>query len=570
MDYFSLLNLEREPFSNSPDPDFFYQSRQHLDCLQKLELSLHLRRGLNVVLGEVGTGKTTLCRHLIRRFARRPEIETHLILDPSFRDGADFLATVVRLLTGRRLPAEVSEWQAKEAIKQILFRKGVEQKKTTVLIIDEGQKIPPFCLELLREFLNYETNAYKLLQIVIFAQREFEETLRRHPNFGDRINLLHRLKPLDFGDTRRMIRFRLERSSASPQPLDLFTLPALWAIHRATGGFPRKIINLCHQCILAMIIQNAKRVGYATVRRCAARVVTAEAPARTGRRAAAWGATAAALAALLLWAFSAEVSPLDRLRGRLRGVFPPAAPGRTLSPDPPRGIVETRPIPQAEPAAEAAEAPVAQAPDAARREDPTPSMASGETGRSAAEAAAAVFGERAPLAAEQKAAQAQEGPPAILGEVRLQRGETVSGVIQRVYGQYSNRHFRAVILANPLIDDPDRILAGRTLRLPAVETLPRALNKPAWWVKINEFANLEEALAALRNPPDSLPAMRLIPLWEPRQGLRFLLVLRQVFFDRETALLQISLLPRHTAAAAGLIGSWEGAVLYADPYPAEH
>ncbi len=562
MDYFSLLNLEREPFSNSPDPDFFYQSRQHLDCLQKLELSLHLRRGLNVVLGEVGTGKTTLCRHLIRRFTKLAEIETHLILDPSFSDGTDFLATVVRLLTGKRLPAETSEWQAKEAIKQILFQKGVEQKKTIVLIIDEGQKIPAFCLELLREFLNYETNEYKLLQIVIFAQREFEETLRRHPNFGDRINLLHRLKPLDFGDTRRMIRFRLERSSAAPQPLDLFSLPALWAIHRATGGFPRKIINLCHQCILAMIIQNARRVRYATVRRCAARVVTAEARPPFGRRAAAWGLTGAALAALTLWAFSAAVSPLDWIRGRLREPSPAAAPGPALPSALEEKSLETLPLPQAEPMVAAAPS----APAAPEKEEPSP-IASAETGPSFSDAAAAMKGPSAP--AGPAGGQTEVAPPAILGEVRLQRGETISGLIQRVYGQYSNRHFRAFILANPLIDDPDRVPAGRILRLPAIETVPSALNKRAWWVKIDEFANLEEALAALRNPPDYLPAVRIVPRWDPQRGLRFSLVLRQVFFDRETALLQISFLPRNSAAGARLIDSWEGAVLYADPYPAE-
>ena len=178
MDYFSILNLNREPFSNSPDPDYFYHSRQHLDCLQKLELSLHLRRGLNVIIGEVGTGKTTLCRQLIRRFAQHKEMETHLILDPLFKDGADFLSAVTQLLSGKGPAEGTTDWQVKEFIKHSLFRKGVDQKKTTVLIIDEGQKIPVFCLELLREFLNYETNEYKLLQIVIFAQNRVRV---RHP-----------------------------------------------------------------------------------------------------------------------------------------------------------------------------------------------------------------------------------------------------------------------------------------------------------------------------------------------------------------------------------------------------
>ena len=304
MDYFSILNLKKEPFSNSPDPEFFFHSRQHLDCLQKLELSLLLRRGLNVIIGEVGTGKTTLCRQLIRRFAQKEEIETHLILDPHFLNASEFLATVTKLLVGKKPVPGSHDWQIKEHIKQHLFRKGVDQKKTIVLIIDEGQKIPAFCLEILREFLNYETNEYKLLQIVIFAQKEFENTIRKYPNFADRINLYHQLKPLNFSDTRLMIRFRLEKSNNSGRKLNLFTHPALWAIYRLTGGYPRKIINLCHQSILSMIIQNRSKSSYFLVRACARRVFPEE--SRRKKIIAAGAALAGAAAVFVL-----SLLPLD-------------------------------------------------------------------------------------------------------------------------------------------------------------------------------------------------------------------------------------------------------------------
>jgi general secretion pathway protein A len=157
MDYFSIINLKKEPFSNSPDPEFFFQSRQHLACLQKLELSIRLRRGLNVVIGDVGTGKTTLCRHIIRRFAAENTTETHLILDPNFSGPIEFLNTFTEMLGVAELASNADEWQVKEIIKQYLFRKGMDEDKRVVLIIDEGQKIPLFCLEILREFLNYET-----------------------------------------------------------------------------------------------------------------------------------------------------------------------------------------------------------------------------------------------------------------------------------------------------------------------------------------------------------------------------------------------------------------------------
>ncbi|MES0445418.1 MAG: AAA family ATPase, partial [Desulfobacterales bacterium] len=271
MDYFSILNLNKEPFSNSPDPEYFYQSRQHFGCLQKLELSLRLRRGLNVIIGDVGTGKTTLCRQLIRGFATDDNVETHLILDPYFKSSSEFLATVAEMFKGDKASSDADDWQLKEIIKQYIFRRGVDENKTVVLIIDEGQKIPVFCLEILREFLNYETNEYKLLQIAIFAQREFEKVLEEYTNLADRINLYHLLEPLDFRDTRLMIRFRLKQSSMEAKTPILFSYPALWAIYNSTGGYPRKIINLCHRTILTMIIQNRSKVGWFMVRSCVKR-----------------------------------------------------------------------------------------------------------------------------------------------------------------------------------------------------------------------------------------------------------------------------------------------------------
>ena len=84
MKYYEILNLKTEPFSNSPDPELFYDSEQHVACIQQLELSLRLKRGLNTVIGDVGTGKTTLCRQLIRKFSNDEDFICHLILDPIF------------------------------------------------------------------------------------------------------------------------------------------------------------------------------------------------------------------------------------------------------------------------------------------------------------------------------------------------------------------------------------------------------------------------------------------------------------------------------------------------------
>jgi general secretion pathway protein A len=567
MDYFSILNLTREPFSNSPDPDYFYHSRQHLDCLQKLELSLHLRRGLNVIIGEVGTGKTTLCRQLIRRFAQHKEMETHLILDPLFKDGADFLSAVTQLLSGKGPAEGTTDWQVKEFIKHSLFRKGVDQKKTTVLIIDEGQKIPVFCLELLREFLNYETNEYKLLQIVIFAQTEFESVIREHPNFADRISLCHHLRPLSLRDTHMMIRFRLEKSSSTPQPLNLFTLPALVAIHRRTGGFPRKVINLCHQCILAMIIQNRKKVGWRLVRRCSERVFHEE--PRRGFRWAAAAVGMAAVAAVLLWWGPANMVMTDALT-RLAILKPSreaVAPAELESPEPAEthaAVPVAPPVP--EPVATAA---VPAAPVAAPAPVPEPVTPP---------ALVAVPEPVAPKPAEappsKTAAEvpppkslARTGLPELLGSVTLKRNETISGLIHKIYGDYSNRHFRAIILANPQIDDPDRVETGQVIRLPALPISAKPLNKTAWWVTIMDTVSLQEAYDVLRSYPESASPVRLIPFSRPGGGTRFAVILKQLFTNPETAQLQLNLLPPEYQPAGRLVSSWgEGTVLFADPY----
>ena len=574
MDYFSILNLKKEPFSNSPDPEFFFHSRQHLDCLQKLELSLLLRRGLNVIIGDVGTGKTTLCRQLIRRFAQKEEMETYLILDPHFLHASEFIATVVKLLTGKKPPAGSHDWQIKEYIKQYLFRKGVDQGKTIVLIIDEGQKIPAFCLEILREFLNYETNEYKLLQIVIFAQSEFEKTVRKYPNFSDRISLYHLLKPLSFPDTRRMIKFRLEKSSNSRKKLNLFTYPALWAIFRITGGYPRKIINLCHQSILSMIIQNRSRSNYFLVRKCARRVFTEE-----SRR---WKTLIAAavmggLAAVILLVYL----PLDRFKmGQSQGIREvktelflnpnpeiraPIPEAKTLSLNdridagdfstPNRNESETVPFstpsriePEAVPAAPKR---VQEPLKTERIEEKVPIVASMEP---------AVQDTRTELAA---------GPAysTILGRITLKRKETLSRIMRQVYGEFNYNYLKSFKIANPDIENPDRVAVGQIISLPAIPVEVAPGDNHVWWIKVDETDTLEGAFNILRNHPGSFFPVRLIPYWNPAGGSKFAVVLGKLFKDEKSARTQQGQLPAELSLGSTILSRWDKkTVFFANPY----
>ncbi len=265
MSYYQLLNLKKEPFSSSPDPLFLYHSRECHNFLSKLELTIRLRRGLNVLVGDIGTGKTTIGRSLLKLFEGEKEnFLFHLILDPSFESGMEFLAFLLYTFS-IPVPAESSPVAYKNAIQNFLFDKGVKENKTIVLIIDEAQKLVPTSMEILRELLNFETNEYKLLQLVLLGQMELMEKIRQQPNLMDRINACFILHPMNRSETEAMINHRLAIAGLQALP-KLFTRGALDAIYRATRGYPRKIVFLCHHALIRMLIQKKNQIDRATIR----------------------------------------------------------------------------------------------------------------------------------------------------------------------------------------------------------------------------------------------------------------------------------------------------------------
>jgi len=137
MSYFTAIGLEKEPFSTSPDPAFFYRSTAHQTALNRLEIAIRLRRGLSIILGDVGAGKTTLSRILTQMLSNEEGFDFHIILDPNYKSEYQFLASLSKMLG---ISTELkSTIDYKEELQKYLFQKGVEENKTIVLVIDEGQ-----------------------------------------------------------------------------------------------------------------------------------------------------------------------------------------------------------------------------------------------------------------------------------------------------------------------------------------------------------------------------------------------------------------------------------------------
>jgi len=262
MSYFKVLGLQKEPFSTSPDPAFFYHSLSHSTALKRLEIAIRLRRGLSIIFGDVGTGKTTLLRTLLAAFREEEEFVFHMMLDPGYKSEFQFLSSLAKLL-GVTVDFK-STLDFKEALEKYLFRKSIEEHKTIVLLIDEGQKISRQNLEVLRLLLNYESNEHKLLQLVIMAQVELLPRIKRIRNFMDRVALKYTINPLDEAETRQMIEFRLRQAGFCAQK-NLFDDEAMRLVYRYSQGYPRRIAMLCHDALETVVMRECAVVDESVI-----------------------------------------------------------------------------------------------------------------------------------------------------------------------------------------------------------------------------------------------------------------------------------------------------------------
>jgi type II secretory pathway predicted ATPase ExeA/ActR/RegA family two-component response regulator len=272
MSYYGILGLTKEPFSTSPDPAFFYESASHKAVLYRLQIAIKLKRGLSLVLGDVGMGKTTLSRRLVQLLKREEQVASHLILNPVYDTEAEFLTALVKLfgITVPSGPLPVA--RSLEILEGYLFEKGVEQERTVVLLIDEAQRLSSSSLELLRALLNYETNEYKLLQLILMGQMELLPRIREMKNLWDRISLKGVIDPLDEADTEAMIAFRLRMAGYTARR-NLFTPEAMAEIYRHSQGSPRRITTLCHDALEQLVISDKNEVDEAIVRRLVKQVL---------------------------------------------------------------------------------------------------------------------------------------------------------------------------------------------------------------------------------------------------------------------------------------------------------
>lgn len=538
--YLELLNLTREPFSNSPDPDAYYRTPTHEDCLNRLEIAIRLRRGLNVVLGEVGTGKSTLCRCLLRNLNEQSGIDVFLLLDAGFEDADEFVRHLCELFTGGRPSESMARRECISVIQNRVFDKALEQGRNLVLFVDEGQKLSPAALEVLRELLNFETNTEKLLQIVIFGQPELAQTIEGMPNFKDRINEYLYLKPLSMRESIRLVRHRL-RLAGGQRAERLFSLGSLVALHRASGGKPRQLMRLGHQMLLALLVGSRKTVTGRMVRAQVARNGS-EVESRWIR----WLVVALALACVAggyHWMPGAvKDDAYSRLEVVVSGVL--------------GWLPETGKADVPEEAGQKRLAVDEAAQRAAARETVSRAAPPAETPVAAVpEKAESVTAETVD---EQGAETDKNAVPETLGTFRLQPGEALAELVRALYG--STSALELVLGKNPGYRN-DIGAGAQDLTFPAVLYTPPPSMTKGVLLSLGAFADLEEAYAAWRGYGKRALSVALTPVWRPGEGLRFYILAPRGFASEQAAWSWLSRFSPPAKASVRLLPPFDGSSL---------
>lgn len=260
--YLTFFNLKEEPFNTTANPRFFYQSPIHSIAFGKTEFTVDAKKGLAIVFGDTGYGKSTLARLMHGKFKEKGYISV-LLTNPSYPTTNSLLRTIIQEF---ELPKTSKAYKENlDIFKAYLYLQAVTNGKTVVLIIDEAQTLRLPLLEMLRQIINYETNDMKLLQLVLFSQEQLRTKLT-HPmarNFRSRIAMASTLEAMGQNEHTEMIDFRWRVASGNQQ--HPFTPEAIQAIYVHSRGMPREACIIADNSLLAAFLANKKVVDKETV-----------------------------------------------------------------------------------------------------------------------------------------------------------------------------------------------------------------------------------------------------------------------------------------------------------------
>jgi len=258
--YLAFYQLRELPFNLTPDPRFLYYSAHHRDAYDHLMYGISHRKGFIELTGEVGSGKTTLCRAVLNDLDK--SVETAIILNPALT-GTQLLKA---MLNDFGLEARSRDrLGCIESLNRFLLER-TRSGCNVALFIDEAQDLSPDLMEQVRLLSNLETDQHKLIQIILCGQPELKQRLERPDlrQLKQRITIRYHIPPLSVEDTGQYIRHRL--TVAGAEDADLFDPSAVREVHAYAMGCPRMINALCDTSLLAGYATELRRLNAKCVR----------------------------------------------------------------------------------------------------------------------------------------------------------------------------------------------------------------------------------------------------------------------------------------------------------------
>jgi len=262
--YLEFFGLSEAPFSLTPDTAFYYSNPSHQRALNTLLVALQMGEGFIKVTGEVGTGKTLLCRKLLRELSGDERFVSAYIPNPALTPPA------LRFSLADELGISYHRNMGQHRVMQMINDRLVEERaagRQVVLIVDEAQALPGDCLEAIRLLTNLETEKNKLLQVVLFGQPELDTQLSRPSvrQLRQRITFSYALAPMDVKAVAGYLVHRL--AVAGYQGPRMFNAAITRDIHRICHGVPRLINVVAHKCLLAAYGEGRMEIGRRHLRR---------------------------------------------------------------------------------------------------------------------------------------------------------------------------------------------------------------------------------------------------------------------------------------------------------------
>ncbi|MGQ9618836.1 MAG: ExeA family protein [Candidatus Aminicenantia bacterium] len=253
--YEAFYGFKENPFSITPDPKYFFFSKDHEEALSHIIFAINQGEGFIVLIGGIGTGKTTISRLLIERL--RNFLYTSLILNP-FLTETELLGSI--LWDFNLIPAGNTKKELIDQLNKFLLNEVAPSGKRAVVIIDEAQNLSLEVMEQIRLLSNLETDKEKLLQILLIGQEELAKKLTEHRlrQLNGRITTRYFLSPLQKKEIKDYIQHRLK--IANPSVNVYFTKDAIKEIYKFSKGVPRLINMLCDRALLAGFVKNTSKI----------------------------------------------------------------------------------------------------------------------------------------------------------------------------------------------------------------------------------------------------------------------------------------------------------------------